>query len=117
MLELIKRRQNPGLNRQYLALVQELTEEEDVLSIEPVISPVRVIERCQATISYPFTSTAVYARQQGKPSIYYDPIGVIQEDDRAAHGIEVISGIGELRKWVATFLAEEKSELLQHSTR
>jgi hypothetical protein len=46
----------------------------------------------------PFTSTALVARNLGKPSYYYDPSGIIQKDDRAAHGIPVISGFAELQK-------------------
>ena len=33
----------------------------------------------------------------GVPSYYYDPSGIIQKGDRAAHGIPIISGVNELR--------------------
>ena len=46
----------------------------------------------------PFTSTALVARNLGKPSYYYDPSGIIQNDDRAAHGIPVISGVDGLQE-------------------
>ena len=55
----------------------------------------------------PFTSTAVIARELGKPSCYFDPTGMIQPDDRTAHAIPVVCGIDELRCWV-TELFEEK---------
>ena len=45
-----------------------------------------------------FTSTALVARDLGKPSYYYDPSGIIQKGDRAAHGIPVISGLSELQE-------------------
>jgi len=49
----------------------------------------------------PFTSTALVARNPGKPSYYYDPSGIIQKDDRATHGIPVISGVDELQEILA----------------
>ena len=91
------------VNRKYAALVRQL-EKDGVIVVDPSTSPIRVIESCNAVISYWFTSTAILGREQGKPSIYYDPLGVIQKDDRAAHGIEVVSGIEELRAWVARVL-------------
>jgi hypothetical protein len=45
-----------------------------------------------------------------KVSIYYDTTEVIQKDDRAAHGIPVISGISELTNWFHDFYTiQEKS--------
>ena len=110
-----KRRIGRKIDPRYARLIQRLVEEENVIAIEPAVSPIRVIERCRAVISYPFTSPAFLARQQGKPSVYYDPLGVIQKDDRGAHGIEVVSGIEELREWVARVLVEEERESLPSS--
>ena len=50
----------------------------------------------------PFTSTALIARELGKPTCYYDPTGLVQKDDRAAHGIEIVSGREELAHWLGT---------------
>lgn len=94
------------IDKKYSALVRRLAKTDGVIAIDPSTSPIRVIEGCSAVISYPFTSTAILGREQGKPSIYYDPLGLIQKDDRGAHGIEVLSGIDELREWVATVFRE-----------
>ena len=48
----------------------------------------------------PFTSTAVIAKQEETPSVYYDPTDIIQKDDREAHGLPVLNGIGELKVWI-----------------
>jgi polysaccharide biosynthesis PFTS motif protein len=98
-----KRKRNIGklIHPQYEALVSSLAESCGVVSIDPNISAIRVIESCSAVISMPFTSTALLGRDMGKPSVYYDPHGVVQKDDRAAHGIEILSGSGELRDWLA----------------
>ena len=48
----------------------------------------------------PFTSTALIAKHEGRPSVYYDPSGIVQAGDRAAHGIPILVGIDELQEWV-----------------
>lgn len=70
------------------------------LEIDPDTSAGALIEKCQAVISTPFTSTALIGRELGKPSIYYDPYGICEKDDRAAHGIPILSGKDELRDWL-----------------
>ncbi len=50
----------------------------------------------------PFTSTAHIARELGKPACFYDPTGMIQRNDRAAHGIPIIIGRAELQAWLAS---------------
>lgn len=87
--------------KKYVNFVRQLSQSEDVVMIDPGISAIKVIERCKGVISMPFTSTALYMRDQGIPSVYYDPTGWIQKDDRGAHGIPILSGINELRDWVA----------------
>ena len=74
--------------------------------VEPDISAIRVIESSVAVISMPFTSTALIAREMGKPSVYYDPTGLLQKDDRAAHGIEVLSNTDELNSWLSAVIVK-----------
>ena len=50
----------------------------------------------------PFTSTALVGMHLGKPSIFYDPSGVVVKDDPAAHGIRVINNKDELKNWLNT---------------
>ena len=70
------------------------------LEIDPRVDAMVVIQKTKACISLPFTSTALIAKYEGKPSIYYDPSGIIQKNDRAAHGIPVLVNIDELQQWV-----------------
>jgi polysaccharide biosynthesis PFTS motif protein len=72
------------------------------IAINPDISAIRVIEASNASISIPFTSTALIGSNLGKPSVYYDPTDKIEKNDRASHGIEIISGKMELDNWVKT---------------
>jgi len=84
----------------YLSFAERLSRYENVITIDPDISAYRVIEASKLVISMPFTSTALIARELGKPSCYYDPTGLVQKDDRAAHGIEIIRGPEELTHWL-----------------
>jgi polysaccharide biosynthesis PFTS motif protein len=100
-----KRRMQPHQGRlvhvEYRATIDQLRQEDEIIVVDPDLSAFRLIESCSTVISMPFTSTALLGLELGKPSIYYDPFGVVEKDDRAAHGIPVISGITELREWFA----------------
>lgn len=89
----------------YRHFADRLSERKNVVSVDPDISALRVIESSCAVISMPFTSTALIARAMGKPSIYYDPTGQLERDDRAAHGIPIISGVDELEAWLSAQVA------------
>lgn len=87
-------------HQRYTDNIERLKEKSNYLTINPSLDATKLIQKTGACISMPFTSTAIIAKQNGKPSVYYDPNGMIQKDDRAAHGIPVLSGIEELREWV-----------------
>ena len=103
LLMLWKRKRQIGrlAHPHYGHLADRLVERNHVLLVDPDISAIRVIEASVAVVSMPFTSTALIAREMGKPSIYYDPTGLLQGDDRAAHGIPVLSGVEELAAWLS----------------
>lgn len=95
-----KKRESGNRSRKsYRRLVGELSAYSNFLVIPPEVAALQVIRECAAVISLPFTSTALFLREQNVPSIYYDPTGWIQRDDRAAHGIPTLIGIDELRAW------------------
>ncbi|TVT68231.1 MAG: polysaccharide biosynthesis PFTS motif protein [Denitromonas halophila] len=97
-----KRKRNIGrtAHPRYRACAERLGNAENVMLVDPAVSAMKVIEAATVTISLPFTSTALLARHLGKPSAYYDPSGSVQSDDRAAHGIPVLSGPAELAAWL-----------------
>jgi polysaccharide biosynthesis PFTS motif protein len=117
----LKRKREIGrsLHPRYRNAVEALGRAGGFTAVDPEISALRVIETCTAVISMPFTSTALLGRQLGKPSVYYDPFGIARNDDRAAHGIEVLSGPDELRAWLARVLgsAEVAARLVQPPNR
>jgi polysaccharide biosynthesis PFTS motif protein len=94
-----KRHIGPMLHKGYAGVIERLSASRSFIAIDPDIAAVRVIDHCTAVISMPFTSTALMAANAGKPSIYYDPVGLIQKDDRASHGIPIVTGRAELSAW------------------
>ena len=86
----------------YVRFVEKLGRWDNVVIIDPDTAAYKLIEKCSAVISLPFTSTAHISRELGKPTCYYDPSGMIQRDDRAAHGIPIIIGRDELHGWLAS---------------
>lgn len=101
-----KRKRNTGraAHPHYRYFVEQLDKQSHVSLISPEVSAIKVIEASAVTISMPFTSTAIIARDLGKPSVYYDPTGKLQGDDRAAHGIPVLCSQNALEEWLASHL-------------
>lgn len=99
---LFKRKRNIGnlVHKKYFRLAEELSNNKSFITVDPELDAIRLIERSAAVISMPFTSTAILGKELGKPSVYYDPYGQIQKDDRAAHGIKIIVGKMELNQWL-----------------
>jgi polysaccharide biosynthesis PFTS motif protein len=100
----LKRKRNVGskVHPSYANTINSLSKRENYLEIDPDAAATALIAECSGVISAPFTSTALIGRDLGKPSIYYDPHGLCEKDDRAAHGIQVVSGRVELLAWLAT---------------
>jgi len=95
-----KRKIGSMIHPLFRLFAERLSGVENVIIVDPDISANRVIEKSTAVISMPFTSTALHANQLGKPSCYYDPSGIVQKNDRAGHGIEIVSGPEELNIWL-----------------
>jgi polysaccharide biosynthesis PFTS motif protein len=100
-----KRRAGAIVHRGYDRLLERFQQSGAFMAIDPDISAVRVVEACDVVVSMAFTSTALIGVAHGRPSIYYDPLGIIQPDDRAAHGLPIIQGIDQLRIWFASLPA------------
>lgn len=95
-----KREIGRAAHPRYRSCAERLGKAKGVTLADPGLSAISVIEKASVTISLPFTSTALLARHMGKPSAYYDPTGTVQLDDRAAHGIPVLSGPEALEVWL-----------------
>lgn len=102
----LKRKREIGrlAHPKYRHFIEKLERLPNFIAVDPDTAASRLIENCVAVISRPFTSAALIAKELGKPSIYYDPHGLIQKDDRSAHGIKVLCGQEELRNWLCAVL-------------
>ena len=94
---------------QFRLTLKLLERSERYLAIDPELSAISLIQKSEAVISMPFTSTALLGREANKPSMYYDPLCLLDKDDPAAHGILIVQGPIELGKWVAKNLADKIS--------
>lgn len=100
-----KAKRKPNLrysHPRYLRFIHKIVCWDCLVTIDPDTSAFRLIEKSLAVIAMPFTSAANIARALGKPTCFYDPTGMIQRDDRAAHGIPIIIGRDELQAWLAS---------------
>lgn len=97
-----KRKRNIGklAHYKYVNKINRISKEYDFLNIDPSIPAELIISKAKAVISMPFTSTALVGKHLGKPSIFYDPSGLVLMDDPAAHGIRVINNIVDLKDWL-----------------
>jgi len=99
----LKRKRNIGnfSHRSYQKYLDVLKGKNLFVEVDSYIAAAEIINRCKAVVSMPYTSTALIAREMGKPSCYYDPTGCLSKDDVAAHAIPVLRRCSELRDWVA----------------
>jgi polysaccharide biosynthesis PFTS motif protein len=99
---IFKRKRDIGIlvNKKYSFLVKWLMKKSFFYSTPPDGDAIDLIMQSVGVISMPFTSTAIIAKELNVSSIYYDPINIIEINDRAAHGIKIIKGEIELEKWM-----------------
>lgn len=104
----LKRKRDIGrlTHPSYRRVLEHLRTSPAFIAVDPDTAAPRLIAACDLVISMPFTSTALLGRYAGKPSIFYDPQGLIEKDDRGSHGIPVLTGPVELRHWVERHLSE-----------
>ncbi len=93
------------VNTAYMRYIERIKKKSHIINIDPGISAQRVIERCVATISVPFTSTAVIANALKKPSVYWDPTGSMADVASMVHGVRVIDDEEALAQWLDQIVA------------
>ena len=96
-----KKKRNVGTlaDKTYQNLILNLAKSNDFIIVNSDISAHRLIKQATAVISMPFTSTAIIAKELNKPTVFFDPNKLLQKDDRAAHGIEILYNSDELENW------------------
>ena len=87
-------------SKQYIKFCSKFIQQTGVIEVDPKSSAFVLVQKGVATISMPFTSTALVAQSFQKPSIYYDPTMRLFKNDRGAQGIPFVIGKNELDNWM-----------------
>lgn len=96
----VKRHHANNIDKNYIRLTREIADLNHIRSIDPDVSPMRIIENAKAVISYPFTTTALYANLMNIPGCYYDSLGKLYNPQVASLGIEIVQKKHNLRNWL-----------------
>jgi len=88
------------LDKGYKKITTELSYKNNFMEVDPNISVHQIIQNSKLSISIPFTAPALISKELNKPAVFYDPIKLLYSDDRAAHGIKLISDKKTLYNWV-----------------
>ena len=88
-------------NHLYMKTIEDLAQESNVLVINSNIDAARVINMTSAVISIPYTSTAFIGLDANKPSIFFDVMASLQNDEDKKNGVQVIDNFEDLSAWVA----------------
>ena len=84
----------------FQSYIDEIVKANKINFIDWEVSPFKLIKSTTINISIPFTSTALVGKFYNKPSCYYDPTMVLEENDRAAQDVELVKGEENLSKWI-----------------
>ena len=91
---------NKGDHPSYRKILKEFKNQKNIKLINSEISAEELISKTTLSISMPFTSTAILAKNLGKGCCYYDGTGQLFDKDEGAHGIDLILNQKELEIWI-----------------
>jgi len=97
------KRKHNFFDKRYLSMIKELSKMKNFINVDADIDASFIIKNVKAVISMPYTSTAIIARELGKPSIYYDSVGASKKM-KSFHDIPILTSPEELKKWMEEFL-------------
>ena len=72
------------------------------MNINENVSPVKILAKSFASISFPFTSTAYLSQNMNLPTCYYDVTGMVN-DFSFDKGIKLLKSKQELQQWVSKY--------------
>ena len=86
-------------HKKYWYLINKFKEEKFFCSVDdyPVYN---IINDCNGTICFPYSSTSVISKNLDKPTIFFDPSSKLIHDDFGAHNTKILSNKVELENWV-----------------
>jgi len=100
MVVKLKREIGPRRMKGNALFLEDLAKRPNVTFVDPSMSAFRLMKDVPAAISFPFTSAALCLPSANYPSVYYDSTNEVDKSDPAANGIEIVSGMHELKRWI-----------------
>ena len=86
-------------SQSYRDTLNRLEEKSSYRRISADVSPNQLIDLADYVISLPVTSTAIIAKNAGKNSIYYDPVGLLDPSDVCFRDVLLVQSRESLKKW------------------
>jgi polysaccharide biosynthesis PFTS motif protein len=96
------KRQNDDLRYNQFLAKSELENSAKFRVISDEVAPVRLINKADIVISRAGSSTAFLAKLEGKNSIIYDPMGIVNVKDPSYRGIQIIQNFIALKIFAQT---------------
>ena len=90
--------------KKYTDLIVKLANIENVDIINPDISYIYLLEKTDLSISLPFTSTSIVAKNLNKKTAFYDPSGKIALNDPGAFGVKILNKKEDIQLWMESHL-------------
>lgn len=90
--------------KKYTDLIEKLAKIENVDIINPEISYIYLLEKTDLSISLPFTSTSIVAKNLNKKTAFYDPSGKIALNDPGAFGVKILNKKEDIQLWMESHL-------------
>ena len=98
----------------FINFLRNFSQLNNVIILDPDISAFDIIKNSKAIISLPFTSTSDIEVYYKKPTVFYDPVKLIDMTDHAAREIQIINDKEILLNWIKNFdivaLAKRRKE-------
>jgi polysaccharide biosynthesis PFTS motif protein len=103
---LFKQKRDIGFKSElkYRNFIRLFVKRNNVELINHDVSASELIECSEMSLSMPFTSPSIIAKEYGFKTAFYDSTGLLNKNDKGAHGIKIISDKSELERWVLDYI-------------
>ena len=93
------KRNNPLSHKRYIDFINHLNDEKKITIISSDISAISLIDKSDAVISSPYSSTSLIAEYFNIPSIFYDSSGSLRSVEPSIKKVSLIKNFDELSNW------------------
>lgn len=84
----------------YRSFINQCIDSKLLTVCDASLSAFSLVNHASYVVSAPYTSTALIAKNLGKPSIYFDPISIRNSTNSFISEIEIISSAASLHNWL-----------------